>query len=376
MALNEYITSIHMHTPYSDGEFSHAQIAEAAMGAGLDCAIVTDHNVWVKGPEQYYTKEKQKALVLVGEEVHDAARQPQKNHLLILGTRAELSPYAGDPQALVEAAGQAGALTFVAHPFEAEVPLFNEPDISWVDWGVTGFTGIEIWNYMSEFKGLLTTKANSLRYVFNPETGINGPYPQTLEKWDELTAAGRRVVAIGGADAHGTTYHMGSLKRVVFPYAFLFRQVTTHLLADTPLSGAYETDRQLVLGALARGHCFVGYDAAAPTRGFRFTANCDKGNMLMGDEIVNRNGVTMQIAVPTYPGQPRRASGPARKGTAHVCIRLLRNGVELAQWENQTNITHIVPPLEAGVFRVEVRLRYQGQMRGWIYSNPFYLRTL
>jgi hypothetical protein len=168
---------------------------------------------------------------------------------------------------------------------------------------------------------------------------------------------------------------MGSLQRVVFPYAFLFRQINTHLLADTPLTGAYETDRQLVLNALARGHCFVGYDGATPTRGFRFTAHCDKGNMLMGDEIVNRNGVTMQIAVPTYPGQPRRASASARKDTAHVCIRLLRNGLELAQWENQTNITYIVPPLEAGVFRVEVRLRYQGQMRGWIYSNPVYLRT-
>ena len=36
--------------------------------------------------------------------------------------------YAAGPQALVEAARQAGALTFVAHPFERDLPLFN-PDL-------------------------------------------------------------------------------------------------------------------------------------------------------------------------------------------------------------------------------------------------------
>ena len=37
MPLNEYIAGLHVHTTYSDGEFSHAQVAEAASRAGLDC---------------------------------------------------------------------------------------------------------------------------------------------------------------------------------------------------------------------------------------------------------------------------------------------------------------------------------------------------
>lgn len=347
------------------------------MRAGVDCVIVTDHNVWVKGPERYYTQKERRVLVLVGEEVHDATRQPQKNHMLVFGANTELSAYAADPQTLIDAARQAGGLTFLAHPFETALPLFDEPDISWVNWGVTGFTGLEIWNYMSEFKGLLTSKATALRYALNPETGIAGPYPQTLEKWDELTATGKKVVAIGGADVHGTTYHLGAIKRVVFPYEFVFRQLNTHLLAEEPLTGDYATDRSLVLNALAQGHGFVGYDAAAPTKGFRFTAHSDKGNLLMGDEVFDRNGVTMQIAVPTYPGQPHRASAGANaKDNTHVSVRLLRNGLEAGVWHNQTNITYIVPPMEAGVYRVEVRLRYQGRMRGWIYSNPIYVRSL
>ena len=49
MPLYEYTANLHMHTPYSDGEWYHAPIAEAAMRAGLDVIIVTDHNVWEIG---------------------------------------------------------------------------------------------------------------------------------------------------------------------------------------------------------------------------------------------------------------------------------------------------------------------------------------
>ncbi len=380
MTINEFIVGLHVHTKYSDGEFSHAQVAEAAIRAGLDGLWVSDHNVWVKGPEHYYQSQDRKTLLLVGEEVHDAARQPQKNHLLVFGAQTELAEQAVDPQTLINSARQNSAITFLAHPFETEAQLFDEPDISWVNWEVEGFTGLEIWNYMSEFKGLLTSRANTLRYALNPETGIMGPPAKVLAKWDELTQSGRKVVAIGGADAHGTTYHMGGIKRVVFPYEFLFRQVTTHILSEIPLTGAYEADRVLILEALAKGHCFVGYDGAASTRGFRFTAHSDAGTLLMGDEALNRNGISMQIAIPTSPGLPRRATlGSAAKSAGgsnrvHVSTNLLKNGHEAARWENQTNITHVVPPGEAGVFRVEVRLRYQGRLRGWIFSNPIYLR--
>ena len=48
--MHEIILNLHMHTRYSDGAGTHADIATAAMKAGLDAVIVTDHNVLVNGP--------------------------------------------------------------------------------------------------------------------------------------------------------------------------------------------------------------------------------------------------------------------------------------------------------------------------------------
>jgi hypothetical protein len=356
MAWTEVVGNMHMHTPYSDGEWYHEAIAGAALAAGLDYIIVTDHNVWVHGPEGYRASEdgKKRVLVLVGEEVHDQRRNPQGNHLLIFGAERELARHAPDPQKLLDAAGEAGALTFLAHPFEKAAPLFDEGEIPWHDWEVTGFTGLEIWNFMSEFKGLLTSKQAALRFAFKPDLGICGPFEATLAKWDELLAAGRRVVAIGNSDAHGNSYRMGNVERVIFPYEFLFKAVNTHLYLPEPLSGDLLADRRAIYQALREGRGWVGYDLPAPTQGFRFSAQGERGTAIMGEEIAAGAGVTMQVRV------PHKAE-----------LRVIHNGREVARAVD-TNLTHISS--QPGAYRVEARIMHQGQWRGWIFSNPIYLR--
>lgn len=358
MPHHEIIGNFHMHTPYSDGTASHAQIAEAAIRAGLDAVIVTDHNVWVKGPEHFYGKDNQRVLMLVGEEIHDPTRPVPGNHLLVYNAQCELSQHSTQPGALLTAANATGALTFLAHPHDPPLTIFKEPAYAWHNWEVTNFTGLEIWNYMSEFKSLLTSLWTTVRYALNPQQGIRGPFAPTLAKWDELTAQGAKVVAIGNADAHGTEYSAGWIKRVLFPYEFLFRQVNTHVLIDKPFTGDVAVDRDLMINALKQGHCFVAYDGAAPTKGFRFSANSAHGGAIMGDEVSSRTGVTLQIAI------PQRAD-----------IRLIKDGKTLIQRADQTHITYTIPTSEAGVYRVEVHLRYQGRLRGWIYSNPIYVRA-
>ncbi len=354
---HEYLANLHMHTPYSDGEWYHAQIAEAACRAGLDLIIVTDHNVWVRGPARYYTHAGRRVLLLIGEEIHDQVRQPQKNHLLVFGAEAELAPLAANPQTLLDAAADHGGLTFLAHPFDPPAPLAGESDLSWVSWDITNFTGLELWNYMTSFKALLTSRPAALRYAYNPELGITTPFPEVLRRWDELTALGRRVVAVGNSDAHGTEYTYGALRRVIFPYEFLFRQVNTHLLTETELTGDYAHDRGLALSALRRGHCFVAYDGAAPARGFRFSATTERASALMGDDLPNPAGLTLQISAP-----------------APCSLRLICNGQEIGRWDNQTNATQLIPGGVGGVYRVEAHLLYKGRPRGWIYSNPIYVR--
>jgi predicted metal-dependent phosphoesterase TrpH len=136
--MHEIVLNLHMHTRYSDGHVSHDQVAAAALKAGIDAVIVTDHNVWVDGPEEYYRKEGRKVLLLVGEEVHDQGRDPQKNHLLVFGAERELATYAYDPQLLLDQANQAGGLAFLAHPADPAAPAIGETAITWVDWAAHG----------------------------------------------------------------------------------------------------------------------------------------------------------------------------------------------------------------------------------------------
>lgn len=356
MPLYEYSANLHMHTPYSDGEWYHAQIAEAALRAGLDVICVTDHNVWVEGPERYYERNGRRVLVLVGEEIHDPTRLPQKNHLLAYNCQRELARCAPRPQELINAVRDCGGLAFLAHPHDNSVPLFDYEDISWLNWEVTGYTGLEIWNYMSNWAALLTSRATTIRYALNPELGIVAPDARTLAKWDELTAAGRRVVGIGNSDAHANVVSKWGYTRVIFPYEFLFRQVNTHLLCHDPLTGELGHDRAALMQALARGNCFIGYDGIGPTRGFSFTAAHERATFMMGDELHNRTGVTLQVTLPA----------PAE-------IRLLCNGREVLRREARA-LAHALPPGQAGVYRVEAHLPFKGRPRGWIYSNPLYIK--
>jgi hypothetical protein len=355
MNMNEYIVNLHVHTSYSDGTGSHAEIARAAMQAGLDAVIVTDHNVWVKGVEGYYQENQKRVLMLVGEEIHNQAADPQKNHLLVFNAGRELAQAAVNPQRLIASVRQAGGLSFLAHPFEAALPAFGEPDISWVDWQVQGYTGLELWNGFSEFKSRVHSPLQAVFYAFFPRLMAQGPLPQTLAKWDELLASGQRISVIGGADAHALHKQISFVHKTIFPYAYHFSAINTHIHTPEPLSGDANQDRQKIMDALKYGHAFIGYDLPGQTRGFRFTAQSKDALAWMGDEIPARGGVTFQVHLPA---------------PASVC-RLVCNGQVIRTWNDRDNYTYITT--QPGVYRVEAYHNFMGAPRGWIFSNPIYL---
>ena len=353
--MHEIIVNLHMHTRYSDGSGTHKDIAQAAIETGLDAIIVTDHNVLVQGVEGYYRFSRSRLLLLVGQEVHDHDRDPQKNHLLIFNVNRDLSALADDPQALINAVREAGGICFIAHPRDPEAPAFNETDISWESWEVQGYTGIELWNGLSELKTVVHSKLHGLFYAYFPQFIAYRPILGTLNRWDDLLAGGGRVVAIGGSDAHAMHMRMGPLRRVIFPYQFHFRTVNTHIFIPEPLTGDVAADRKMIYDALAAGRCFVGYDLPAPTRGFRFNAKGLEGSAIMGEEIPVKGGVTLQAHVPT----------PAD-------IHLIKDGKRLGVWKRSYACTYSAT--EPGVYRVEVYRNYLDRKRGWIYSNPIYVR--
>ena len=353
--LYEYVGNMHVHTPYSDGEGQHADIAKAALLAGIDFVITTDHNVLVQGVEGYYgSDEEGYVLILTGEEIHDQGRLPQCNHFLVFGAEMELAQCASDLQGLIDAVNAAGGLGFIAHPDDPAADQWAEPAIRWVDRDVHGLTGLEIWNFMSSFKALPTTRKATLRAAFRPDDLITGPEPHTLALWDKLLGEGQRVVGIGGSDAHARTYRFGPLTHVIFAYDFLFNCVNTHVLLPHPLSGNWQQDKLAIYKAMAQGNVFIGYDIPGNTRGFRFSAHGQHGTTIMGGNIRLGPGVTLQ------------ALAPAR---SH--IKIIHRGKVVAESEGRENLT--ITAQEPGAYRAEVWQMYQGLERAWILSNPIYI---
>ncbi len=354
--MEELLTNLHIHSTYSDGTGSHQEIAKAGLEADIDVLITTDHNVLVKEVEGYYFKGKHTLLLLCGEEIHDKTANPQKNHLLAFGQSRELCNFAESPQTLINQVQRENGLSFLAHPFEDSLDFAGESAINWLDWDITGFNGIEIWNHLSEFKSRTSNWFQLLFNVFYPNFYTTCPNLLILQKWDQLTTKNRKVVAIGGSDSHALKMRKGILKKIIFPYLFHFRCINTHILVPRKLSGDIKVDKPMVLDAFRQGHVFVGYDLPASTRGFRFYAQGKNLTALMGDEIFINKSITLQIHLPT----------PAE-------CRLIHDGHLIKIWTNQEICTYIAN--DPGVYRVEVYISYLGKKRGWIFSNPIYVNS-
>lgn len=351
LTYREYVGNLHNHSIYSDGSAPHAAIAEAATEAGLNFVIVTDHNVRPDGLEGYYNR----TLLLVGEEVHNVRRTPQTSHLLVYGTEQDITPYSfGSNETLIQTVQTRGGFCYIAHPIEKSSPLKPEyAPIPWIDWPVSGISGIEIWNYMSEFKGLIWSDFAALIYSLKPELGIRGPYRATLRLWDELLQKGQRLAAIGGADAHANRLHLGPLSRVIFPYTYLYRCVNTHVLTQGPLTRELTRDKTLIYEALRTGRTWVGYDLVHSTRGFRFTAKSGAAEATVGEELPRLGAITIEVELP-----------------ARGDIHLLRNGKRVLRARG-TRMEHIF--VEPGIYRVEVYRHFGGHKVGWIFSSPIYI---
>ena len=130
--------------------------------------------------------------------------------------------------------------------------------------------------------------------------------------------------------------------------------MNTHLLLPEPLTGDPLADERALLGALARGHAFVGYGLPGDPRGFRFEALlAGKTVAMLGDEISLAAVDELRVS--------------ATEGARLV---LLRNGERVAETQGRTLAFQ---PAQPGAYRVEAWRRYRGRARGWIFSNPIFV---
>ncbi|MCK6626673.1 MAG: CehA/McbA family metallohydrolase [Anaerolineae bacterium] len=350
----EIVGNLHLHTTASDGTGSHAEVAAAAIRAGLDFIVYTDHNIAVEGVEGWWRDAHGREILrLMGQEINDMQLVPEYNHLLCHFVADDLNNLAADPQQLIDAITDRGGLTFLAHPLERPGMGAAQEIYPWLSWDISGYTGIELWNTMTDVKWQLRSKLRAVIGAYLPYLVLTAPFPEVLAKWDELLATGQKVVAIGNSDAHAMSFSLGPLRRKIYSYEFLFRTVNTHLLLAEPLSREVSQARRQIFEALQLGHCFVSNDLVASSRGFSFSGSSGDRQASMGDTLPLQETVTLRIASPL----------PAR-------LRLLHQGRVVAETIGRELTWQTA---ERGVYRVEAYRIYWGWQRGWVFTNPIYV---
>ncbi len=346
----EYVGAIHMHSVYSDGSGLVPDIAKYASEIGLDYVILTDHNT-LRALEEGYEGWYNDTLLLVGCEIND---KENKNHYLAFNIKETYSTRISAKE-YVRKIKEAGGIGFLAHPHEKRDHMKEHPPYPWTEWDTKDFTGIEIWNHMSEWMENLTEQ-NKYQSFLHPLKSIIAPQPETLKVWDKLNMT-RRVVGIGGVDAHAHKHNVfGFFEVEIFPYKVLFKSIRTHLILPEQIDrgteeNSIERAKKQIYTALEQGHCFFANDFQRESKGFRFFAECGNKLYNMGDTVTNSGKVKLKVLI------------PAEKAD----IRLIRNGKTVDSLED-SYAEFIIN--ESGVYRVEV---YHFN-NAWIYSNHIRVR--
>ena len=374
----DYAGALHIHSTYSDGAGTVAQIAEAANQAGLDFLVLCDHSslqARVDGQDGW----RGRTLVLIGTEV-----TTDTGHLLALDVPDSFLPASGDAVEAQKSILGSGGLGFVALPCDLKD---HWRDFDRFQDGI----GLEVFN----LSAIARTKINlpTLAEVWRRYKSrsplrafhlVSARPDRELKLWDTLTTApgpglpARRVVGIASLDAHAV---MKFARRTYpFPtYEETFRTLRTHLVMAQPLShgevpeeGRAELGKQdaaRVHAALAAGHCYMAYDNYADPTGFVFEAG--PNSSLMGDAVT----------LPSFEVDTDRQSPGitliAQSPRTRSLVRLYKDG-HLVAAARGGRLEFAVS--EPGVYRVEVFL-YRTRLgslclgaKPWIFSNPIYVQ--
>jgi PHP domain len=341
----EYIGALHIHSVFSDGSGEVPQIAKFADEVGLDYIILTDHNT-LRALDEGYENWYGNTLCLIGSELND---KENKNHYLAFGIDKTYSTRIS-AQEYVKKVKEHGGIGFLAHPHEKRQHMQEHPPYPWLEWDTDDFNGIEIWNHMSEWMENLTEE-NKYQAFLHPLRTIVAPPKETLKIWDELNLK-RKVVGIGGVDAHAHKYNLlGFLEVEIFPYKVLFKSIRTHILLKDELvrekgEDSIRQSKKMIYNALADGKCFFANDYHADSKGFRFFAEVNDKIYHMGDNIESTGKIKLRVLLPVQEAE----------------IKLIRNGKKISDTVNNSAEFIIEEP---GAYRVEVYLH----KKAWIYSN-------
>jgi hypothetical protein len=341
-----YQGNIHIHSTHSDGTGTIPEIAKDAARTGLHFIIITDHNTLKGLPEEGFYEN---VLVLCGNEINNL-----KNHYLALNTKTTVPPNDNNPQEVIDAVNAQNGLGFIAHPYEKGSPLvLKGRTYPWDDWNARGFTGIEIWNWSSQWRDGASTICRALYYAYlNPTGPITGPCPQAIAHFDEITQT-RKITAIAGSDAHNWPVRYGPIRRNIFPYAYLFRTACNTVLLPKPLSKDVETAKTQIYEALRLGRSYIVNRLCGDPKGFSFTATTETNEYHIGDDAPFTDLTVLNVMCPyEFRGKLR--------------MRIIHNGTFLDDIDRCNVTIRIYKP---GTYRLEVYVN----KKPWIFTNPIYI---
>ena len=344
---------VHVHTTYSDGTATVAEVLTAARSAGADAVLITDHDS-LGARRDGWEGTHSGVFLLVGTEV-----SPKQGHYLAFGVDREIAHAGRSALQIAAAVRAAGGVGFAAHPFSVGGHMLVAPVARRIvlphGWPALdqdeGCDGIELWSLTTDAAEAWRTPAEALRWLRDPEAAVaQGPPAHHLRRWDELSGR-RRVPAIGGLDGHAPGIRVRGRVRSPLSHARTFGLLRTHLLCDRPLTGDPEADRAKVMRALRSGAAWLTCPFVAAAHGARFWAErCDGTTIAMG--------------------------GEAPAGPAVLRVRLPRAADVLLLCDSaplhQAHVAALDVDVDReGVYRIEARI--EGRL--WLLSNPVHLRA-
>jgi len=350
---NEYVDYagvIHVHTAlggHSTGTFT--ELIAAAKTNNLAFVIMTEHpQVDLDTSALTLNGVHAGVLFVNGSEVVTG----NGDRLLLIPGSPDAAQTNSQPTTLViEKQKATGGLAFAAYPTDSQT------------WPTTPVDGVEVYNLFTntkEMNKVLTFFDGLWSYRSYPDLMFANFFSRpsdSLKRWDDaISASNRKLIAIGGNDAHsniGFGLSDASGKQLLGvkldPYERSFRTVRTHVLIkkDKALT------RESLLEAISLGHCYISFDLFSDATGFKFgVSNSDK---IMGDETsVNQTELT--------------ASAPLASRFV-----LFKNGSSADQ---KTGTTVQFTANGPGAYRVEAyldSLPAPARGRPWIISNPIYV---
>jgi hypothetical protein len=342
---------VHVHTTYSDGSATIAELIGAAADAGADLLLVTDHDSLGARRDGLEGRHGD-VVVLVGTEV-----SPPGGHYLAFGVDREIEHAGRSSLDVAEAVRDAGGVGFAAHPFSCGgrmlAPSLARRVVRPHGWPALedprGCDGVELWSLTTDAAEAWRTPAEALRWLRDPEAAIAaGPPAHHLQRWDALSAR-RRLPAIGGLDGHQPGIRVRGRVRSPLSHARTFDLLRTHLLCERPLSGDPAADWRTVLAALRAAAAWLCCPCVAPGQGARLWAERSDGSVVaMGGEAPAGRSV-LRVRLPL-----------------EADVRVLRDGVPLTE----ARTVALDVDVDRGVHRVEARIG--GRL--WLLSNPVHLR--